>query len=219
MTSAKAGTEIASVPSKALLHLDRLPAAFRQLIGVPRMTVHAILAAFLTLGDAEILEGLVGPCRDLWPSINDLVASMPLLLAARLRRITTTADELPLLPPQILSYHEDGHNGASPVQGLLQKQEARFECDWEAICAAPGLPRPLDQELFRYHWLIVNTRSFYFSCGSLAKLKREDRMVLCPLVDLFNHANGGVGSSRRSCVATVVDHVSVVLNLMRRAGP
>ena len=45
---------------------------------------------------------------------------------------------------------------------------------------------------YTYYWLIVNTRSFYYELpGIKAQPARDDRMVLCPFVDYFNHADHG----------------------------
>jgi len=48
---------------------------------------------------------------------------------------------------------------------------------------------------YTYYWLMVNTRSLYYEVPSVsALLPREDRMVLCPFIDFFNHADHGVRS-------------------------
>lgn len=47
----------------------------------------------------------------------------------------------------------------------------------------------LDEARYRYAWLLANTRTFYYVDPRTAKLPREDRMVLQPVADLFNHAD------------------------------
>ncbi len=51
-------------------------------------------------------------------------------------------------------------------------------------------------EKYTYHWLIINTRSFYYELlGAKIQPARKDRMVLCPFVDYFNHADHGCNVS------------------------
>ena len=46
---------------------------------------------------------------------------------------------------------------------------------------------------YAYHWLIVNTRSFYYyPPGKGTTPDAADCMALCPLADHFNHAARGV---------------------------
>ncbi|KAL8391200.1 hypothetical protein RB595_009993 [Gaeumannomyces hyphopodioides] len=49
--------------------------------------------------------------------------------------------------------------------------------------------QPLDEARYRYAWLLANTRTFYYVDPRTARLPREDRMVLQPVADLFNHAD------------------------------
>ena len=45
-------------------------------------------------------------------------------------------------------------------------------------------------EDFKYHWFIVNTRSFYFvPAGAEPEPNVDDNMALCPFADLFNHTD------------------------------
>lgn len=72
----------------------------------------------------------------------------------------------------------------------LYRQEKKFKVDWGIVSKV--FP---DQTLaeYTYHWLIVITRSFYFEVsGREAPQNHNDRMVLCPFVDYFNHNDHGV---------------------------
>jgi len=40
-------------------------------------------------------------------------------------------------------------------------------------------------------WLLVNTRSFYYTTPRLEKVPNDDRLALLPVADLFNHADVG----------------------------
>jgi len=63
---------------------------------------------------------------------------------------------------------------------------------------------------YRYAWMLVNSRSFYWDYPAAKPEKRQPRgrqkpkslpvndcMTLCPFMDYFNHSNGGV--STRNC--------------------
>lgn len=74
--------------------------------------------------------------------------------------------------------------------GLLYQQEKKLKADWEIVSNV--FP---DQNLseYTYYWLIVNTRSFYFDAlGGEPPESHDDRMVLCPFIDYFNHQDHGV---------------------------
>ncbi|KAL9044069.1 MAG: hypothetical protein Q9214_002771, partial [Letrouitia sp. 1 TL-2023] len=74
--------------------------------------------------------------------------------------------------------------------GLLHAQKERFEKDWAIVSAS--LPEA-SVDSYIYYWLIVNTRSCYFEIPKKnAQLNRKDRMMLCPYIDIFNHADQGV---------------------------
>ena len=110
------------------------------------------------------------------------------------------------LPPAIGGNWE----GLSPlptrsdyVLGLLGQQEVKLKKDWAIVSRALA---NADYDDFVYHWLIVNTRSFYYELPSIKEPQsRDDCMVLCPFADYFNHADHGV--SDFSAVNTVqADH-------------
>jgi hypothetical protein len=75
--------------------------------------------------------------------------------------------------------------------GLLAKQEQKLKADWKIVSKV--FPNKTLEE-YTYYWLIVNTRSFYFEVPGTAEFAHEDRMVLCPFVDYFNHNDHGVSS-------------------------
>lgn len=149
------------------------------------MSVHGLLAADLAL-DAS---GRYGEWNAVLPTPED-VQSMPFTWPHELQ--------------QLLPF------GAAE---LLRKQKIKFARDWEAVSAAGFMmpkPRttekegvqqrqqngaqeqqPLDLDHYRYAWLLINTRTFYFVDSRTEKLPREDRMVLQPVADLFNHADKG----------------------------
>lgn len=77
----------------------------------------------------------------------------------------------------------------SPSAERLRKQQSKFARDWEEVrLAFPALK----EEDYRYAWMLVNTRTFYYSTPKTEKLyQRDDRMAMQPVADLFNHADAG----------------------------
>jgi hypothetical protein len=49
----------------------------------------------------------------------------------------------------------------------------------------------VSREDYMYAWILVNTRTFYYTTPKTEKLPRDDRMALQPVADLFNHADEG----------------------------
>ncbi|EAQ89816.1 hypothetical protein CHGG_06435 [Chaetomium globosum CBS 148.51] len=83
-----------------------------------------------------------------------------------------------------------------PALALLRKQQAKFTRDWTAIQQTPfastDTPNPtITRQDYLYTWLLVNTRTFYHETPLTRRAPREDRMVLQPVADLFNHSGTG----------------------------
>jgi hypothetical protein len=144
--------------------------ALRTLLTVPKsisksigtITVHGLLAADLALD--------TNPTRAAWravlPTAEDFKESMPLLWDAKLQA---------LLPSASLS--------------LLHNQKRKLAADWNTVSST--FP-DLSYQVYLHNWLIVNTRTFYFTSPKI-KLKkpvdRDDCMALNPFADYFNHAD------------------------------
>lgn len=158
------GEKLVSVPSKALFTILSVPQAFR--LNHPTLSVHGVLASYLAFDDEA--ASTYEPWRATWPSSKDLQESMP------------------------IHWPRKCHDALAPgvKSVLLEEQATRFDKDWNFVASA--FPEA-QKSLYLYHWLIVNTRSFYFelsdriSCDSV-----NDRMVLCPFADYFNHSDQGV---------------------------
>ena len=100
-----------------------------------------------------------------------------------------------ILPPALRNASEQSLSH-EPLQSpskachLLQRQRQKLEKDWKHFSRS-GLDADFSD--FRYCWLIVNTRCFYYELPGAKKLASiEDRMVLCPFIDFFNHQDKGV---------------------------
>lgn len=84
---------------------------------------------------------------------------------------------------------------ATDGKPLLPSQRAKFNIDLAAAQhLRPDLPFSEKEILdrFTWAWCIVNTRCFYYVApGALPPEDSDEAMVLCPGVDLFNHASNG----------------------------
>ncbi|KAL8862301.1 MAG: hypothetical protein Q9178_001310 [Gyalolechia marmorata] len=78
---------------------------------------------------------------------------------------------------------------ASPNLSLLQKQRKKLKADWESVTRS--LPKT-SFETYVHYWLLVNARTFYFEMPNVkTHPPRDDRIAMCPLIDLFNHSETG----------------------------
>lgn len=161
------------------------------------MSVHALYTAFLTNGDSEDLEQYE-PWRRTWPTRQDFEDGMPILWPSHLRgsSVPETLSEISLLPPSISGCWTSIRKGKSECdyetthQNLLAQQEGRLKHAWEVVRAV--FPET-EWETFSYHWLIVNTRSFYYLMpGEEPPEDRNDAMALLPFADYFNHSDVAV---------------------------
>jgi len=137
--------------------------------------------------------------------MRDVRESMPILWPEMLRwplnRSTgepiPCAGERPVfpLPPAVGGRwsHEKMAHSFMQKDSLLSRQEKKLKKDWEMFSKhSPN--RPFEE--FTYYWLIVNTRSFYYELpGMSSSQPRSDCMVLCPVVDYFNHQDSGVSAA------------------------
>jgi hypothetical protein len=177
-----------------MLTIERVPASFtsRFPAGTP---IHAIVAAFLTNGNAEDLSPYE-LWRKTWPSRQDFEDSMPILWPSSLRVPGGQAPGATVLPPSIsgawntITKRKLEHEYETPHQNLLPQQEKRLQQAWDSVVAA--FP-DTDWESFSYHWLIVNTRCFYYLMpGEEPPEDSNDAMAMLPFADYFNHSNVAV---------------------------
>ena len=104
---------------------------------------------------------------------------------------------------------------SSDYQNILSQQAQRLRKAWtDVISAFPDT----NWEKFSYHWLIVNTRSFYWiGEGQETPEDPNDAMGLVPFADYFNHADVAVRAlSEFHVILTELTHGnSGMSNLMR----
>ncbi|KAL6713566.1 hypothetical protein ACLMJK_009031 [Lecanora helva] len=194
----EAGEVLVHVPVTALLTINSVPAPFRILH--EGISVHGLLASFLAFGGDERAQ--YAAWENSWPSLRELQESMPLLWPDMLNEpldsygdanllVNRKAEPAFVLPPTIggkwcrIREYFDRQDA-----GLLYRQKQKLKLDW-AVVSKVFVDRSLLH--YTYYWLIVNTRSFYFDAlGGHIPDCHDDRMVMCPFVDYFNHKDHGV---------------------------
>jgi hypothetical protein len=158
-----------------LLHVPL--AALQNVYSVPQSvikgygdgSVHGLLA----LSQSLDMSPSQAQWRAVLPTMEDFQEIMPLLWDEMLQN---------LLPPR--------------SKELLEKQQKKIEIDWYAISKA--FPSVMKDE-YRYYWLLVNTRSFYWvTPGSKRPPPREDCLAQVPFADYFNHSDTGCTKSSGS---------------------
>lgn len=79
-----------------------------------------------------------------------------------------------------------------PAKNLLKKQQDKFQHDWSAFSVEFN---KTSRDHYLHAWLLVNTRSFYYTTPKMDKYPHDDRLAMLPVADMFNHAES-------SCEAT-----------------
>lgn len=75
-----------------------------------------------------------------------------------------------------------------PAQDLLKKQQRKFHQDWGMVS---NVFSNISHKQYLHSWMLVNTRSFYYTTPSMERLPHDDRLAILPVADLFNHAEVG----------------------------
>ncbi len=191
---------LCDVPASVLLTINTIPENFKNLH--KGITVHGLLASFLAFGGPDTYH--YSRWKNSWPSMQDLQRSMPLLWPSFMREpldndgnphytIGLREDPAFILPPAIAGrWARDQMREYWKIRDTapMYRQEKKLNADWD-IVSRVFPDRTLPE--YTYYWLIINTRSFYFEVsGTEAAQNHDDRMVLCPFVDYFNHNDHGV---------------------------
>jgi hypothetical protein len=120
---------------------------------------------------------------------------MPILWAEHLRG-SSSPGLAGILPPSISGRWKSVRKEKLEIeyksshQNLLAQQERRLHNAWDIVSAV--FPEA-DWEMFSYHWLIVNTRSFFYVVpGQELPEDRNDAMAMLPFADYFNHSDEAV---------------------------
>lgn len=208
----QAGDQLVLIPAGILGTLDHPSLKRWDILGDgANATVHSRLATAFTACELSAVAenkskervGCTGKIfpewQAVWPKITDVSRGMSLMW---------TSGQQSLLPPA--------------AKKMLDHQKRKFDEDWRI--AFQYLDEYQDgmkniKDVYTYHWLIVNTRTFYWDEASTSKVKKrrpghhkhyrtptaDDHMCLCPFGDYFNHQDqGGSGGadSRLPCDVT-----------------
>ena len=191
----KAGEKLITVPTKALLTIDSLPKQFKRIHST--ISVHGLLASFLANAETQY-NTEYDAWRATWPSMDDFKTSMPILW---LQSYCLSDFLLPLATRDFRSRSSDSSH-------LLAHQQVRFQNDWAAVLKT--FP-DAQYATYLYHWLVVNTRCFYYDLPLFTRARsRHDEMALCPFIDYFNHADQGVSRLQRIMNADLRNQSSVL---------
>jgi hypothetical protein len=162
------------VRNTSLVHVA-LP-SIRALKLPEQVPVHGKLAAALALWYSDPTHTKYAAWQAVWPTQHDFQTTMPIYWSKELQS---------LLPPA--------------AKLLLTQQRPKLDKDWHDL--QPHMAS-VSKDLFTYTWLIVNTRTFYWSYPDLTnshpglpkkrnRLTGDDCYAMCPFMDYFNHSNAG----------------------------
>jgi hypothetical protein len=176
----QSGKVLVSLPFSLLITRKSLPDGFLE--GLENISVHGALAGYLSL-DSLVSESHWSYWRSTLPSKDDFMTSNP---------IYWDSDLQDCLPGEAHSKHQYCLVATclNPVIELLEGQRQNLKRD---LAIFQSRYPSISNKVFSYHWMVVNTRSFYYEYpGDEKHQRREDRMALCPFVDYFNHSDQGV---------------------------
>ncbi|KAK8104002.1 Ribosomal lysine N-methyltransferase s.t1.c11 [Apiospora kogelbergensis] len=196
--SVQADEILLEVPARCLRSIETVPKSLSRRL--PRdISVHGLLAADLALDRSDMYAAWNAVC----PTPADF-ASMPLywppglqallpgpargLLArqrAKVERDWAAASKLFLSSSTTSTTSPDASIGGDDSDGRNQEQSIKE--------GAVEEDETMAKQRFVHAWLLVNTRTFYHESPRLRRRAKEDRMVLQPVADLFNHAGSRTG--------------------------
>lgn len=190
----KANEIMIAVPLSTMLTIDCVPKEFVDRF--PHETsVHGILAAFLTHGDAKLLKRW-DAWRKTWPSRQDFQESLPILWPENLGNY---GEGQITLPPSASGQWNSFSMPSCHIevkdtyQNVFFQQRKRLQDAWKNVFS---VFLGTDWSLFSYHWLILNTRSFYYvSPGKGPPDDWNDAIGLVPFADYLNHEDNAASRS------------------------
>ena len=163
-----------------------MPKHFRDNHG--QITVNGLLASFLAFGGEQ--ARLYATWKSSWPSFQEFEDSLPVLWPAAVRELLLSKG---VFPPAIAGWGlcPEGQNFVKTRDtSYLQKQESKLYSDWRIVSKI--FPEAQLQD-YIYHWFIVSTRSFYWEFPNEELPEdRNDRIVLVPFAEYFNHCDNSV---------------------------
>lgn len=165
---------------------------------LPRdISVHGLLAADLALDSSDTYAAWNAVC----PTPADF-ASMPLHWPPALQELLPGPARV-LLARQRAKIERDwaaasklflsSTPSSPPSSSPSSPSEANGDDTDKKTKEAAVAYASAKKQRFIHAWLLVNTRTFYHESPRLRRRAKEDRMVLQPVADLFNHAGSRTG--------------------------
>jgi hypothetical protein len=161
------GTTIAITPRTALFNRDTVRSFAPSLpwaSGLPdTLGTHALLALALAVER--------GNEKNPW---STWVATFPTLEGLRGLPLLWSEEEQAALPRS--------------ARALLAQMKERLRKDWEAVREVMAV----DEEVYKWAWVVVNTRTLFYPHKNKRKGGEEDKggnMTMCFFIDYFNHTS------------------------------
>ena len=139
------------------------------------MTTHCVLATHLLFDKYKLAEE-IDPWTAILPSMESFKSGLPLLWSKPLQECLPYA-----------------------ARKLLKNQERKFCNDWiQAVDPCVERPEQYNRDEFMHTWILVNTRTFYYTPPNQARKPRSrpalqvdpnENMALNPFADYFNHSS------------------------------
>ncbi|KXJ93752.1 hypothetical protein Micbo1qcDRAFT_220387 [Microdochium bolleyi] len=198
---------ILEIPLACLRTLETVPKSLVRKLP-PKISVHGLLAANLALDSTGSQHEAAW--NAVCPSPEDL-STAPLVWPQELQDLLPSAARN-LLEKQKAKYAKDWA-GARPVMeaaAVVDMTAVAVETQSTTQSEIPqGGPTQAQQSTvdsleakYRHAWLLVNTRTFYYTNAKLKKRNRDDHLALQPVADLFNHTDADAGEHQGACSVT-----------------
>ncbi|KAJ9613983.1 hypothetical protein H2200_002119 [Cladophialophora chaetospira] len=175
----EAGETILEIPTSLIRTEFSLPKRIKKAITTGDLhdgSVNGLLALELAQDNSKAYA----LWRSTLPSLTDTKESMPLFWPTSLQD---------LLPP--------------PALALLRKQQSKLHRDWTAVS---GLYPNLTLEAYTHAWLLISTRTFYYTPPGQAAEDTpiaDECLAIVPFGDYFNHSSSSSTSSPSSTTLKV----------------
>ncbi|KAJ1336048.1 protein-histidine N-methyltransferase [Microdochium nivale] len=187
----KPGEVVLEIPLDCLRTLDTVPKSLVRRLP-PRISVHGLLAADLALDNNTWSQH-----RAAWNAVcpkPDELSTVPLVWPRELQDLLPPAAR-ELFGKQKVKYAKDWAEVRPVMEAAAAAASGSIQSTGQSDStqAVPSGPRETSDDAlevrYRHAWLLVNTRTFYYTNARLKKRARHDHLALQPVADLFNHTD------------------------------